>query len=182
MPEEVKEFNVVLTGVGGQGTIAMSEVLGMAAVLEGHRVRGSEVLGMAQRGGAVVTHLRLGRDVYGPTVPEGKADVMVALEPSEALRNLRYVTKNTIVVLGTRPIVPPSVSLGISRYPSVEEVVEKLKELSDFVITIDPYKLAAEAGDVIAANMVMLGALAGTGRLPIKVESLKQAIRERFKG
>ena len=179
---EVKELNIVLTGVGGQGTIAMSEVLGIAAVIDGFKVRGSEVLGMAQRGGAVITFLRLGKDVYGPMVPEGKADVMIALEPSEALRNLRFLTKNTIVVVGTRPIVPPSVSLGLSKYPNVDDVLKKLKELSDFVVPIDPYKLASEAGDAIAANMVMLGALAGTGKLPIKVESLKQAIKERFKG
>lgn len=179
---EFKELNIVLTGVGGQGTIAMSEVLGKAAVLDGFKVRGSEVLGMAQRGGAVITYLRLGKEVYGPMVPEGKADVMIAMEPSEALRNLRFLSKDTIVVVGMRSIVPPSVSLGLSKYPDVEDVIKKLKELSNNVITIDPYKLATEAGDAIAANMVMLGALAGTGKLPIKVESLKQAIRERFKG
>jgi len=179
---EVKELNIVLTGVGGQGTIAMSEVLGRAAVIDGYKVRGSEVLGMAQRGGAVITFLRLGKDVYGPMVPEGKADVMIAMEPSEALRNLRFLSKNTIVVVGTRPMVPPSVSLGLSSYPDVDVVIKKLEEMSGQVITIDPYQLAAEAGDAIAANMVMLGALAGTGRLPLKVESLKKAITERFKG
>lgn len=179
---EVKELNIVLTGVGGQGTIAMSEVIGIAAVLDGYKVRGSEVLGMAQRGGAVVTYLRLGSEVYGPLVPDGKADVMIAMEPSEALRNIRFLSKNTVVILGTRPLIPPSVSLGMSTYPDIDFIVDKLKQVSGRVITIDPYELAIKAGDAIAANMVMLGALSGTGKLPLRVETLKEAIARRFKG
>lgn len=180
--KEVGEVNVVLAGVGGQGTIAMSEVIGRAAVIDGYKVRGSEVLGMAQRGGAVTAHVRLGAKVHGPMVPEGKADVIVAIEPSEALRNLRYTSKDTVVVISTRPLVPPSVSLGLGTYPSIDVIVEMLKKVSRQVIAIDAYQLALEAGAAIAANMVMLGALAGTGRLPLKVESLKRAIAERFSG
>jgi indolepyruvate ferredoxin oxidoreductase beta subunit len=178
----VEEINIVLAGVGGQGTIVMSEVLGRAAVMEGIKVRGSEVLGMAQRGGSVVSFLRLGGAVHGPMVPEAKADVMVAMEPSEALRNIRYLSKNTMVLLSTRPVIPPSVSLGMGTYPKVEEVARKLKEHGGQVVTLDPFELAARAGSTLAANMVMLGALAGTGRLPLRVEALKRSIAERFKG
>lgn len=179
---EVREVNIVLCGVGGQGTIAMSEVIGRAAVIEGYRVRGSEVLGMAQRGGAVTAHVRLGSGVHGPMVPEGKADVIVSMEPSEALRNVRYASKDTVIVISTRPLVPPSVSLGLGTYPSVDATIEMLKKVSRQVIAVDAYELALKAGAAIAANMVMLGALAGTGRLPLSVGALKRAITERFRG
>ncbi|MCX8204680.1 MAG: indolepyruvate ferredoxin oxidoreductase subunit beta [Candidatus Nezhaarchaeota archaeon] len=179
---EAKEVNIVLAGVGGQGTIAMCEVIGRAAVIDGYRVRGSEVLGMAQRGGAVTAHLRLGSDVHGSMVPEGKADIVVSMEPSEALRNLRYFSKDTMVIVSTRPMIPPSVSLGLGTYPSMDAVIDTLSKMSRRVITIDIYGLAIKAGSAIAANMVMLGALAGTGKLPLRVESLKKAIAERFKG
>lgn len=179
---EVREVNIVLCGVGGQGTIAMSEVIGRAAVIEGYKVRGSEVLGMAQRGGAVTAHIRLGSGVHGPMVPEGKADVIVSMEPSEALRNVRYASKDAVIIVSTRPLVPPSVSLGLGTYPSTDSIIETLRKVGRQVITIDPYQLAIKAGAAIAANMVMLGALAGTGKLPLSVEALKRAIVERFSG
>ncbi len=176
----VKEFNVLITGVGGQGVILMSELLGNAAVKDGLKVRGSEILGMAVRGGPVTSMIRLGDDVYGPLIPEGKADALLSMEPSEAPRNITYLSKSSSVIVNIRRIVPITVLLGISHYANLEEIVEKLREVAGRVITLDAAQIAEEAGSLLTANVVMLGALFGTGQLPLKVETIKERINARF--
>ena len=176
-----KEINIIICGVGGQGVVLVSELLGSAAVRGGVAVKGSEVLGMAQRGGSVFSNLRLGGDVIAPMTPEGKCDVLIAVEPSEALRNIQYLAKNSVVVLNTTTVLPYTVYLGKSGYPSREEIVTKLHEVTDRVITLDASGIAQQAGSLQAANVVMLGALFGTGLMPIKEETAKEAILSRFK-
>jgi len=176
----IKELNILIAGVGGQGAILMSELLGDAAVRDGLRIRGSEVLGMAVRGGSVFSSLRMGSDVYGPLPPLGKCDIMVSLEPSEALRNITFLSKLALVIVNTAIVVPFTVSLGISKYPSLEVIMEKLKGVSSKVIPLDANELAREAGNPRTANIAMLGALYGTGKVPIKEETLKAEIEERF--
>ena len=176
----VREFNIVIAGVGGQGTILMAEILGEAATIEGLKVRGSEILGMAVRGGPVSSIIRVGSEVYGPLVPEGKGDVLVGLEPTEALRNIAYLSKNGIAIINTRPIVPYTVPLGLTKYPQMRNVLETLRGKSRDVIALDATKLAKEAGTPVAANMIMLGALAGTGKLPMKNEMLKKVMKAHF--
>jgi len=176
----IKELNILIAGVGGQGVILMSELLGDAAVRDGLRIRGSEVLGMAVRGGSVFSSLRLGSDVYGPLPPLGKCDLMVSMEPSEALRNIAFLSKLALVIVNTAILVPFTVSLGISKYPSLEVIMEKLEGASSKVIPLDANELAREAGNRRTANIVMLGALYGTGKVPIKEETIKKEIEERF--
>ncbi len=176
-----KEINIIICGVGGQGVVLVSELLGNAAVIGGVAVKGSEVLGMAQRGGSVFSNLRLGGDVIAPMTPEGKCDVIIAVEPSEALRNIQYISKNSVVVLNTTTVLPYTVYLGQSGYPSREEITGKLHEVTDRVITLDASGIAKEAGSLQAANVVMLGALFGTGLMPISEENAKEAILSRFK-
>ena len=176
----VKEFNVLITGVGGQGVILMSELLGNAAVKEGLKVRGSEVLGMAVRGGSVVSMIRLGDEVYGPLIPMGKGDVLVGMELSEALRHITYLSKSGSVIVNTKKVVPTSVLIGKSSYPSLEKILEKLNSNSTRVVRLDADQIAEEAGSLLTANIVMLGALFGTGQLPIKVETIKESIEARF--
>jgi len=176
----VEEFNVLIAGVGGQGVILMSELLGNAAVKDGLRVRGSEVLGMAVRGGSVSSTIRIGSQVYGPLAPMGKCDILVGMEPAEALRNITYLSKSSSVILNTRKVVPFTVFLGESQYPSLEEVLEKLGRVASKVITLNAAQIAEEAGSLVAANIVMLGALSGSGQLPIKVETIKEQIHARF--
>ncbi|GAH36815.1 unnamed protein product, partial [marine sediment metagenome] len=106
----IKEFNILITGVGGQGVILMSELLGKAAVEEGLKIRGSEILGMAVRGGSVTSIIRIGDEVYGPLIPLGKCDTLIGMEPSEALRNITYLSKSSLVILNTAAIVPFTVS------------------------------------------------------------------------
>jgi indolepyruvate ferredoxin oxidoreductase beta subunit len=171
----IEEFNIILAGVGGQGTLLASNILGTAAIMAGLNVRGSEALGMSQRGGAVVGHLRIGSAVYGPLVPDGKGDVLVGFEPSETLRNVTYLSKDGLIIVNTRPIVPHMVSIGLSVYPSTDEILGKLEQYAR-VVAFNATELAEKAGGVIAVNTVMIGALAGSGRLPIKSELILKAI------
>lgn len=176
----IKEFNVLITGVGGQGVILMSELLGNAAVSDGLNVRGSEVLGMAVRGGSVISTIRVGSEVYGPLIPMGKCNILIGMEPSEALRNITYLSPSSLVILNIAKIVPTSVFIGESSYPSLEEIVGKLSEIASRVIRLNATQIAEEAGSIMAANIVLLGALFGTGQLPIKLETTKEQIRARF--
>jgi len=176
----VKEFNILITGVGGQGVILMSELLGKAAVADGLKVRGSEILGMAVRGGSVTSAIRIGDDVYGPLIPTGKCNALVGMEPSEALRNIAYLSKSSLVLLNTAVTVPFTVSIGESSYPSLEEMLRQLGKASDRIIQLDAAKTAEKAGSRLATNIVMLGALFGTGQLPIKMATIKETIQERF--
>jgi len=176
----VKESNILIAGVGGQGVILMSELLGNAAVSDGLNVRGSEVLGMAVRGGPVVSIIRIGSEVYGPLIPTGKCDILAALEPAEALRNASYLSQSSLVIVNTRKIIPPAVFIGLSKYPSLEEIIEKLNTISSKVIALNATQIAIEAGNPLTANIVMLGALFSSGQVPIKIETAKGAIQERF--
>ncbi len=176
----IKEFNIVIAGVGGQGVILMSELLGNAAVRDGLNVRGSEALGMAVRGGSVSSTIRLGEAVLGPLAPTGKADVLVAMEPVEALRNISYLSKSSTVILNTEKVVPFTVSSTGSTYPELETIIENLNRASDDIIKLNAAEIAGEAGSAQSANVVMLGALFGQGQLPIKIETIKQQIEARF--
>ncbi len=177
-----KEINIIICGTGGQGVVLVSELLGNAAVRGGVAVKGSEVLGMAQRGGSVFSNLRLGGDVIAPMTPEGKCDVMIAVEPSEALRNIQYLAKNGVVVLNTTTVMPYTVFLGKSGYPTSDQIISGLKKVTNRIITLDASGLAKQAGSLQAANVVMLGALFGSGLMPVPEECAKEAILSRFKG
>jgi indolepyruvate ferredoxin oxidoreductase beta subunit len=182
MVNAVKELNIIIAGVGGQGVVLLSELLGNAAVSDGLKVRGSEVLGMAQRGGSVFSNIRLGTDVEAPMTADSKCDVLIAVEPSEGLRNIQYLNKNTTVILNTRKVIPATVSMGKSTYPEIEQIVAKLKSVTTKVITVDANDLAEKAGNRQSTNVVMLGTLFGSGKVPISVETMKEHIRERFAG
>jgi indolepyruvate ferredoxin oxidoreductase beta subunit len=174
------ELEVIICGVGGQGVVLMSELLGNAAVRDGIEVKGSEVLGMAQRGGSVFSNIRLGSGAYAPLTPEGKCDVLIAVEPSEALRNIHYLSKSSLVVVNSREVMPFTVFLGRSGYPSLEEILAKLNKITDRVVTLEATQLAEKAGNLQSVNVVMLGALFGTGLMPVKAETAKAVIQARF--
>jgi indolepyruvate ferredoxin oxidoreductase beta subunit len=176
----IKEFNIMIAGVGGQGVILMSELLGNAAVKEGLNVRGSEVLGMAARGGSVSSVIRLGDGVQAPLMPTGKADVLIGMEPVEALRNIAYLGPSSSVILNIEKIPPFTVAIGESTYPDLETIIEKLEDASGRVIQISAVQIAREAGSALSANVAILGALFGSRQLPIKMETVKEQIRSRF--
>ena len=174
-----KALEVIICGVGGQGVVLMSELLGTAAVNGGIGVKGSEVLGMAQRGGSVFSNLRLGDEIYSPLSTEGTCDILLAVEPSEAIRNIQYLSRSSIVILNTTKVLPFTVFLGQSGYPEIEAILEKLNSVSEKVIALDASQIAKEAGNIQTTNVVMMGALFGTGLLPISVDIAKEVVRDR---
>jgi indolepyruvate ferredoxin oxidoreductase beta subunit len=178
MTVQVKELNVIIAGVGGQGVVLLSEILGNAAVRDGLQVRGSEVLGMAQRGGSVFSNIRIGDEVFSPMTTDGKCDILIVIEPSEALRNIQYLSKNTTVIMNTVKVIPATVSMGKSSYPEIEVIKQKIQVVSGQVITLDAVENAVKAGNRQTSNVVMLGALFGSGKMPVKLETIKDSIAE----
>ncbi|MGB9684511.1 MAG: indolepyruvate oxidoreductase subunit beta [Candidatus Bathyarchaeales archaeon] len=174
----MKEFNIVLAGVGGQGILLAAEILGTAAVKEGLNVRVGEIHGMAQRGGAIVSTVRIGENVLSPMILEGKADVILGFEPLETLRNMGYASEKTLIIMGDEKIPPPGLTLKGEDYPQKNEILEKIRRFSKNVIIVEALRLAKEAGNIIMQNTVLLGALAATGKLPMAEVSLLEALKE----
>lgn len=174
----MKEFNIVLAGVGGQGILFAAEILGTAAVKEGLNVRVGEIHGMAQRGGAVVSTVRIGENVLSPMILEGKANVILGFEPLETLRNLKYASEKTIIIVGDEKIPPPGLTLKGENYPPTSGILEKIKRFSKNIIIVEALRLAKEAGNPIMQNTVLLGVLAATGMLPVAADSLLEALKE----
>jgi indolepyruvate ferredoxin oxidoreductase beta subunit len=168
--------NVFFAGVGGQGIITGASIIARAAVDDGINAVMSEVHGMAQRGGSVVCELRLG-NVRSPLIPQGEADLLIAFEPVEAVRNLPRVNRKSVVVTEVRPIVPVSVSLGGLVYPAVDDLVAFMREQVAAVHAVGASAAAEEIGLPQAANMVLLGAAMGTGLIPVRREALIATIR-----
>ena len=156
-------ISVMIVGVGGQGTLLASKVLGQALVSMDYDVKVSEVHGMSQRGGSVVTYVRYGDEVHSPIVDLGEADYMLAFEPLEAARYLPYLKKDGVIITNTRETMPMPVITGAAAYP--ENIVEKLKARAN-VVALDAMQLALEAGNAKAVNMVLMGVLAARMDLP----------------
>lgn len=169
--------NIVLAGVGGQGVLLFAEILGEAAVKEGFNVRVSEIHGMAQRGGAVVSEVRVGEKAVAPTVLEGTADVIVGLEPIEALRNIKYASEKTLILVNTSIVKPGGLSQYLV-YPPLENILEKMRLFTRNVIAVDATEMARSLGNVNVLNVVMLGALVASGRFPVKLEAMRNCVRD----
>jgi indolepyruvate ferredoxin oxidoreductase beta subunit len=169
------ECDIVIVGVGGQGVILISDVIGRAAVKAGKPVRGAETHGMAQRGGSVINYTRIGCK-YSPVVPSGGADVLLALEPAEALRFAHFLSSDGVVLVNINPVLPVTVTTGNARYPPLDEIVSPLRAVCKEMKTMDATVLAKQAGTAQAMNVVMLGALAKY--IPLPEEMLIDAIRE----
>ena len=166
----------MIAGVGGQGVLIISEVLGEAALREGLDVRVAEIHGMAQRGGSVVCSVRIGRNVHSPTIMEGSADLIVGLEPLEVLRLLRYAHSGTLTVLNRVTIVPSSAYLQGIRYPSIDKILGEICRVSKKTFSLDAAEIAAKTGSPGTQNSVMLGFISATDRLPLSSEALKESI------
>ena len=176
----IKEFNLIIAGVGGQGSILSSHIVGDAAIKDGYHARVAETYGAAIRGGAVMGQIRLGKEVSGPLIPLGRTDALLALEPMEGLRRgAVYLNPSSLAVLNTRPLYPIDVNLGRARYPSMDEISRSLRKLCKRIITLDGTGLAQEAGSQRTLNIVMIGALSSFGMFPLSEKSLREAIKER---
>lgn len=171
--------SIIVAGVGGQGVITAANIIAKAALEEGYNVVTSELHGMAQRGGNVECNVRIG-DVLSPIAASGTADAILSFEPLEALRNLNKVRKDGIVLTDINPIFPPLVSAGIGKYPSLDEIFEKISE-SCRLIKINADEIARKAGSILTKNIVMIGCLHSLEILPIKEESYIEAIKGSIK-
>ena len=165
---------VLLSGVGGQGVLLASYVLSQAAMAEGYDVKQSEVHGMSQRGGSVVSHLRFGQEVHSPLVTPGTADLLLSFETLEALRYVHWLRPGGLLVYNMLRINPSTVAAGLATYP--DDIRGRIAAAWENSLPVDATALAEQAGNVRAANMVLVGAIAG--RLPFKAETWR-AIVER---
>jgi indolepyruvate ferredoxin oxidoreductase beta subunit len=133
---------------------------------------------MAQRGGAVVSNVRVGEKVLAPTVLEGQANVLLGFEPLETLRNLKFVSEKALVIMSDVKILPTELAAKMMEYPSMEEIVEKIHLFTKNVIIVEAAGLAEKAGNALAQNIVLIGVLAATGKMPVKTESIMEALCE----
>ncbi|OGL20461.1 MAG: hypothetical protein A3F92_08575 [Candidatus Rokubacteria bacterium RIFCSPLOWO2_12_FULL_71_22] len=178
----MQPVNVVIAGVGGQGNVVASEILATALAACGYRVSVGETFGASQRGGSVMSHVRAARgETPGPLIPKGLVDIVVGFEPLETLRIIAdYGRETTRVVVNPRPVYPLAVQAGEASYPDSRDLLETLGTLAAEVTVVEATELARRAGDVRAQNLAMVGALVGTGWLPIRPDAVVRILGERF--
>lgn len=172
-----KCYKIYLIGVGGQGTIKTATIIGEAAMAQGFNVVMSEIHGMAQRGGTVVTEVKIGK-AASPLIEKNAADLVMAFEPSELLRALSRIGKETHVIVNLATIIPFTVSLGMSEYPDKTKMFDEFKKKIDNLYLIEAEKMAKEAGHIITVNIVILGAALAVPQFPVKKEFIVESIRK----
>jgi indolepyruvate ferredoxin oxidoreductase beta subunit len=166
---------IVVIGVGGQGNLLATNLLGEAALSLGMPVVASEIHGMAQRGGIVESAVLLG-DISSPIISPGESDVFLSFEPLETLRGLSKCNRKTVVITNTRSMQPFTAALGQGAYPPLKEILSLIRAKIDNVIAFDGSALAEKAGNPLSLNMVMLGALIGSETTPISAAEMKETI------
>lgn len=169
-------YDILISGVGGQGTVLASKLLAAAAIQEGYFTRTAETIGMSQRGGSVVSHVRIGSKDNSPVIPFNSANLLIGFELAEAARNLSRLNPSGKCIVNTQVIKPVTSSLGSSSY-DVEGIVKSISQAFPQAIFIDGYSLAEKAGSVKAVNVVLLGAACASGALPFSRETLETAIK-----
>ncbi len=172
------KYTVQIVGVGGQGVLLASMVLGNAAMEQGYKVAMSEVHGMAQRGGSVLSTLRFGDEVISPLEASGSADLIMGFEPAETCRNLPLGNKDTVILMNLDPVLPSMVAAGFEEYPSIDSLKDAVSSVNKNLYTIDATKIAIEAGKAVAANAVMIGAVAAMKGFPIPKEALLESLMD----
>ncbi|MFI3227738.1 MAG: indolepyruvate oxidoreductase subunit beta [Clostridia bacterium] len=174
----MQKKDCLLCGVGGQGTILASKLIADAALLQGYRVRASETIGMSQRGGSVVSHVRVGENVHAPMIPFGSADVIIAFEPAEAVRALQYLSKDGVLVVSKKAVKPVTATLSASDYDGTEMIEYLTSQVSKLVV-INTDEVLEKIGSSKVLNVVLLGAAAASGMLGFTLEQMGQAIEQR---
>lgn len=169
-------YNVLIVGVGGQGVLLASRVIGEAAMRECQEVVMSEVHGMAQRGGSVSAAVRFGKGALSPLVPKAGADLILGFEPVETYRALTYAKQGTVVVTDVNPIVPMTVTSGNEKYPEVGELLSAMRKSGLKVISLDATQAAEEAGARVTVNSVLIGAVSTLVEFPLKEGTLRSAL------
>ena len=175
-------LNLIVIGAAGQGNVQISLLIGDALVREGYLVTFGQTYGATQRGGSVTNYVRISKEVQcSPIVPEGRADIILALEPVEAMRMLRrYGNPDVITIVNSRAIHPIDITGGQAEYPELDELLDAIKRLSAKAWVINATEEAQRLGDPILANIILTGALIGSGAVPLDKESLEHLLQERF--
>ncbi len=173
-------MNIVIAAVGGQGALLAAKIIGRLAQNTGQDVKVSEIHGMSQRGGSVVSFVKFANQVYSPTIEKGTADVLLAFEKLEGSRYASYLKENGTLILNTQEIDPMPVIIGESEYP--QNLITRLRELDINLITLDALNLAEEAGTIKTTNVVLIGRLAQESEIPKEewLKAIKEIVPERF--
>lgn len=169
--------DILVCGVGGQGTVLASKLIASAAMNLGNTVHSAETIGMAQRGGSVTSHIRIGELAYSPIIPHGNADVILAFEPAEAVRNLAYLKKDGIVIVNSVPVKPVTESLNDTGYDG-RDMITYLKSKCECIV-VDAMELCSGFGSTRYFNVAILGVAVGTGKLGLDVETILKEIEVR---
>lgn len=169
--------DILVCGVGGQGTVLASKLIASAAMNLGNTVHSAETIGMAQRGGSVTSHIRIGEQAYSPIIPHGNADVILAFEPAEAVRNLAYLKKDGIVIVNSVPVKPVTESLNDTGYDG-RDMITYLKSKCECIV-VDAMELCSGFGSTRYFNVAILGVAVGTGKLGLDVETILKEIEAR---
>ena len=172
----MKKLDLLMTGVGGQGTILASDIVGEVALAAGYDVKKTDTMGMAQRGGSVISHVRIARQVWSPLIKEGEVDILVAFEKLEAARWGYYLRPGGIAIVNNLALPPLSVSLGNERYPSDEEITDILKQRTESIYFVNGTRRTRKLGNVRALNIFMLGCVSVF--IPLKVHLWKDCISQ----
>ncbi|HBQ27021.1 MAG TPA: indolepyruvate oxidoreductase subunit beta [Gelria sp.] len=177
-------LNIIICGVGGQGNILATELLASALVEKGYFATVGETYGASQRGGSVMSHVRISAATeYGVLIPLQQADIIVSFEPTDTLRVARdYANKSTLIITDSRPNYPLGVLIGEAHYPAMEAIEAELRKLSNQVQIIEATKLAVEAGNSQAANVLLMGALTALPLVPIDIDDYERILEQRFSG
>ncbi len=175
-------LNLVISGVGGQGNLLLSRLIGQSLLRKGYLVAIGETLGVAQRGGAVMSNMRISKKMlFGPLIPEGKAHIILSLEPLETLRMLvKYGNPKVVTITNFNPLFPVSVLSRKERYPDFAALREAIIQLSESAWFLDATNMGLKLGTPIVANVIMLGALVGLDLLPIAETEIEEEIKSSF--
>ncbi len=174
-------YNIAISGVGGLGILTLGRLFSRAAMLVGKKAIMSEIHGLAQRYGAVFVHVRISDgEILAPTIPNGEADLLVALEPIESLRVWGVIGKRTKVILNANIIKPPTVAIGIEAYPDLDGIIDSLRERAGMVLVFDALKVAEKYGDPRIQNTVLLGVASKIMDVDIPESAFIEAIRQEF--
>lgn len=168
----------LLCGVGGQGTILASKLLADAALLKGATVRATETIGMSQRGGSVVSHLRMGEESASPMIPHGRADIMIAFEPAEGVRSLPYLSKDGVLIVAKKAVKPVTATLTNGTYDGTD-MLDFLYQQVKHLVVVDGDAICSQLGSSKVLNVVLLGAATASGMLGFTIEDMAQAIQQR---
>ena len=175
-------LNVFICGVGGQGLVLLTRVIGDACAKSGKKIVTGEMYGLSQRSGAVSVHMRIGNDAFSPLIPIGQADIMIALEAIESLRYIEYLKKDGIILMNKRIMHPPIETSTIIdsknkiEYFEIDQVISKLKKWTSNIALIDALKLAKESGNARTENTVFLGCLSALQVFPVEEKHVKQSV------